>query len=296
MSAVGGPAGVRVADPGGTRRIRFNSWSLLVLPGLLFLVVFFVVPIAGMAIRSFTDPGPENYLVFAESPLYLRVLWTTIRTAAVVTVVCLLLGYPYAYVMLKAGPRLTGVLAGLVLLPFWSSILVRTYAWTVLLQDTGIVNSTLRNLGLITEALPLMRNDLGVAIGMGHILLPYMVFPIYAVMSRIDPDLVPAALSLGARPYRAFWRVFVPPSMPGVLAGGLLVFVLSLGFYITPALLGSPSNTMFSVLVVDEVSKKLEFGVGSALAITLLVVTLVLLWVGSRVVRVGDMLGYGGDE
>ena len=288
------PARVRTADSGGNKR-RFNSWAWLVLPGMLFLIAFFVVPIAGMAVRSFTDPGPENYLIFVKSGLYARVLWTTIRTAFVVTLVCLLLGYPYAYVMLKVGPKLTAVLGVLVLLPFWSSILVRTYAWTVLLQDSGIINSALKSLGVISQPLQLMRNDLGVTIGMSHILLPYMVFPIYAVMTRISPDLVPAAQSLGAPPYRAFLRVFWPQSVPGVAAGVLLVFVLSLGFFITPALLGSPSNTMFSVLVVNEVSQMLQFGRGSALAVVLLLVTLVLLWFGRRFLPAG-LLDQGNTE
>jgi putative spermidine/putrescine transport system permease protein len=280
----------------GSARAHFNWWAALVVPGLVFLAVFYLTPLVGMAVRSFTDPGPGNYATFVESGIYLRVLWTTIRTALIATVVCLLLGYPYAYVMLKSGPKLTAVLSALVLLPFWSSILVRTYAWTVILQDNGIINSALKSLGVIDESLPLMRNTLGVTIGMTQILLPFLVFPVYAVMKRIDPDLLPAAEGLGARPYRAFFRVFFPITLPGVLSGCLLVFVLSLGFYITPALLGSPSNTMYSVLVADMVSTQLKFGVASALSIILLLVTLVLLWIGTRVVRLGDILGYSADQ
>ncbi len=285
-STVGGAHLVRPTHP----RL-FNGWALTIVPGLAFLIAFFLIPLGGMIVRSFTDPGPENYKIFVENELYVRVLWTTLRTSAIVTVVTLVLAYPYAYLMLRSGFKMTAALGGLVLLPFWSSILVRTYAWTVLLQDTGVINSALRRLGLIDQALSLTRNDFGVTLGMTHILLPFMVFPIYAVMMRIDPDLVPAAESLGARPWRAFVRVFWPLSLPGVFAGSLLVFVLSIGFYITPALLGSPSNTMYSVLVVDKVSRQLAFGVGSAMAVVLLVVTLLLLWIGTRVVRLGDVLG-----
>jgi putative spermidine/putrescine transport system permease protein len=284
----GKAGGARTARPA---RLRFNAWAVTIVPGLAFLTAFFLIPLGGMIYRSFTDPGPETYRIFVENELYVRVLWTTLRTSAIVTVSTLLLAYPYAYVMLRSGFRMTAVLGGLVLLPFWSSILVRTYAWTVLLQDSGVINSALRRLGLIDEALSLMRNDLGVTIGMSHILLPFMVFPIYAVMTRIDPDLVPAAESLGARPWRAFVKVFWPLSLPGVFAGSLLVFVLSIGFYITPALLGSPANTMYSVLVVDMVSRQLQFGVGSAMGVVLLLVTLGLLWIGTRVVRLGDVLG-----
>jgi putative spermidine/putrescine transport system permease protein len=146
--------------------------------------------------------------------------------------------------------------------------------------------------GLIDEPVALMRNTLGVTIGMSHILLPFMVLPIYATMRRIDPDLVPAAEILGARPVKAFRRVFLPLSTPGILAGCLLVFVLALGFYITPALLGSPQNAMFSELVVNMVSERLQFGTGSALAMTLLVVTLIMLLIGSRFVRFSEALGY----
>jgi len=280
----------------GLARTRVNGWALLLLPGCLFIVVFFFAPLVNMVWRSLTDPGPSNYATFAETGTYARVLWVTIRTALLVTVASLILGYPYAYMMIKAGGKLRLALVGLVLLPFWSSILVRTYAWTVLLQDTGVINSVLMKLGLISDSLPLMRNDLGVTIGMTQILLPMMVFPIYAVMRRIDADLLPAAEGLGARPSRAFVRVFMPLSMPGVFAGSLLVFVVSLGFYITPALLGSPSNTMFSVIVAHTIQQQVDFGLGSALGVILLVVTLVLLWIGSRVVRLGDVFGYSSEQ
>ncbi len=274
----------------GSRR-RLGGWVVLAVPGVVFLVAFFGLPLLRMAITSVSDPSPANYLVLTESPIYLRVLETTFRTAFIVTAICLALGYPYAYAMHHAGPRLAAVLAVAVLFPFWSSLLVRTYAWTVLLQDSGVINSVLRELGLIDQPLALMRNSLGVTIGMNQILLPYMVLPIYTVMRRIDPDLTPAAASLGARPFTAFRRVFLPLSLPGVLAGSLLVFVLALGFYITPALLGSPRDAMLSELIVAQVSEQLRFGVGSALAMVLLVVTLGLLWIASRFVRVGEATG-----
>jgi putative spermidine/putrescine transport system permease protein len=280
------------AGPPARRGAIVDAWALLALPGLVFLALFFVMPLVRMAARSVTDPGPANYQVFVESSLYVKVLWTTIRTSLIVTAACLLLGYAFAYAMHHAGRKTQAVLAAVVLIPFWSSLLVRTYAWTVLLQDSGVINSMLMRIGLIDQPLALMRNTLGVTIGMTHILLPFMVLPIYATMRRIDPDLVPAAEGLGARPWMAFRRVFLPLSLPGVFAGSLLVFVLALGFYITPALLGSPQNAMFSELVVNMVTERLRFGVGSALAMTLLFVTLVLLWIGSRFVRIPEALGY----
>jgi putative spermidine/putrescine transport system permease protein len=293
---VGAKLAQTVTRRGSGRGIALNAWALVAVPGLLFLALFFLLPILRMGARSVTDPSPANYRVFFESPVYAKVLWTTLRTSLVVTVVSLLLGYPYAYVMHHAKPRAQAVLIALVIVPFWSSLLVRTYAWTVLLQDTGVVNSLLKRLALIDQPLALMRNTLGVTVGMSHILVPFMVLPIFATMRRIDVDLIPAAEGLGARPFAAFRRVFLPLSLPGVFAGCLLVFVLALGFYITPALLGNPQNAMFSELVVNMVSERLEFGVGSALAMTLLAVTLVLLWVGSRFVRVSEALGYRDDR
>jgi putative spermidine/putrescine transport system permease protein len=267
-----------------------NGWTLLAAPGVAFLALFFVVPMAGMFIRSFTDPSPENYLVFFQSPLYLRVLLTTFWTAFLVTAVCLVLGYIYAYAMYRAGRWTLILLVALLILPFWSSFLVRSYAWMVLLQDSGLINTALLEAGLIERPLQLMRNTLGVAIGMTHIFLPFMVLPIYAAMRRMDPDLPFAASSLGARPLATFRRVFFPLTLPGVYAGSLLVFVPALGFFITPALLGSPRNQMFSELIVLQVNQLLQFGVGSALAVILLATTLVLVWVGTRFVNVAEFM------
>lgn len=271
---------------------RANAWALLILPAVLFLVIFFLWPLLSMTYTSLTDPSPANYLVFAQSGLYAKVLIRTLVISFVVMVTCLVLGYPYAYLMHHAGRQMTAVLVALVLLPFWTSLLVRTYAWTVLLQDTGIINDVLRAVGLIDQPLQLMRNLLGVTIGMTHVLLPFMVLPIYAVMRRIDPDLVSAAGNLGASPLTAFRKVFLPLSLPGVFAGSLLVFVLAVGFYITPALLGSPQQAMFSELVAIQFQQVLDFGRGSALSVVLLGVTLVLLGIGTRIVRIGRALGY----
>jgi putative spermidine/putrescine transport system permease protein len=248
-----------------------------------------------MILRSVTDPSPSNYLVMASSSVYWRVLLTTLRTGVTVTLVCLLLGYPYAYAMHRIGGTGTQLLAALVILPFWSSLLVRTYAWTVLLQDTGVINSILLRLAVIHQPIQLMRNTLGVTIGMVHILLPFMVLPLYAVMHRVDDELLRAASGLGAVPRVVFRRVFLPLTMPGVLAGSLLVFVLSVGFYITPALLGSPRDMMFSELIYIQVTQLLNFGVGSALATSLLVLILVIVWLGSRRVSVRDVFGAGVD-
>jgi ABC-type spermidine/putrescine transport system permease subunit I len=181
------------------------------------------------------------------------------------------------------------------MVPFWMSLLVRTYAWSVWLQDTGVINWLLMRAGIVDEPVSLIRNTLGVTIGITHIMLPFMILPLFAVMRRISPDYMSAAGSLGARPWTAFRLVYLKLSLPGVYAGALLVFVLTLGFYITPALLGSPSNAMFGELIVSQVNEQLNFGVGAALGMVLLVVTLLALWLGSRVGGLNRMLEHGAD-
>jgi len=270
--------------PRGARLLARHGWLLVLAPGALFLLAFFGYPLYTIARRSLTDPGPSNYRDAITDPVYQHVLTTTLQTAAVTTIVCLLLGYPYAFVMARASRRVLALMTALVLLPFWSSLLVRTFSWTVLLQDTGLVNKALQALGFIDEPLNMIRTSLGVEIGMVHILLPYIVLPLYATMSRIDPSYTAAAMSLGAPPRTAFRRIFLPLTLPGVYAGSVLVFVLSLGFYITPALLGDPANSMLGEVIVNQVSR-FGFGLGSALGMVLLVVTLLVLGLVAVLVR-----------
>lgn len=285
-------AGAAEAPTTLVRERRLGGSTLLAIPGLVFLALVFGLPLGYMAYRSVADPSPENYLVFTQSSIYLTSLVVTLRTAAVVSLVCLVLGYPYALLMLLARPWVALLLGTLVLLPFWSSVLVRSYAWTVILQETGIVNSALMSLGIVSEPLPIIRNSFAVTVGMTHVLLPMMVLPLYASMRHIDRDLMAAASGLGATPLRAFWKVFFPLSLPGVGAGLLMVFVQSIGFFIVPALLGSPRDSMFSELIVTQVNALLRFGVGAALGMTLLVITLVVLGVGTRFVRIEQAIGY----
>jgi putative spermidine/putrescine transport system permease protein len=198
--------------------------------------------------------------------------------------------------MTTVRPRIAGLLLIAVLLPFWSSLLVRTFAWQVILRDTGVINSFLIDSGIVTEPLPLAFNTTGVILGMTHVLLPYMVLPLYAVMRRIDPEYGRAAASLGAPPISAFLRVFLPLSLPGILAGCLLVFVIALGFYITPAMLGSPREAMLSQYIVQQVQQRLDWGFGSAMAVLLMVLTLAILFVASRLVRLRDVFGSALEE
>ena len=281
---------------GSLARLRPDRWALLILPALALLAVVFAYPVLDILRRSFTEPaaGLGNYEQFFGTPAYVTILRRTFTTAAIVTGVCLLLGYPYAYLMTVVRQRWRLVLLAVVLVPFWTSLMVRTYAWIVLLQDTGVVNDVLASLGI--GRLSLIRNTLGVTIGMTQILLPFMVLPLYSTMQGIDRRLLQAAEGLGAPPRTAFLRVYVPLSLPGVTAGVTLVFILALGFYVTPALLGSPQNALLSQLVVQQVSQLLNFGAGGAMAAILLVATLILFFLLSRVIRPSRAFGALGSE
>ena len=275
-------------------RPRADGWSLLALPAVVFLGVFFLVPLVAMSVRSVTDPpgaGLANYEQFFAEGAYVRVLLNTFWIALLATVACLVVGYPFAYLMTIVPGRFAGLLLIAVLLPFWSSLLVRTFAWQVLLRDTGVINRFLLDLGVINEPLTLIRTTGGVIVGMSHILLPFMVLPLYAVMRRIDPEFGRAAANLGASPMAAFLRVFVPLSLPGVLAGCLLVFILALGFYITPALLGGLRDQMISQLIVQQIQQRLDWGFGTAMSVLLVGITLVILFVASRAIRLRDVFG-----
>ena len=280
-----------------------NRWAILALPAIVFLVLFFLVPLIYIGARSVSEfpKGVEpsllaNYQRFFASEANVRVLVNTFWIAGLSAVACLVIGYPYAYLTNIVRPRIAAVLLIAVLIPFWSSLLVRTYAWEIILRDTGVINRTLLAIGIIEEPLPLIRTTLGVLLGMTQILLPFMVLPLYSVMRRIDPEYTRAAANLGARPATAFIRIFVPLSLPGIMAGGLLVFVLALGFYITPALLGSPRDTMISQFIANQVQQRLDWGMASAMAAILMVLTFAVLLIASRFVRIRDVFGAVGEE
>jgi ABC-type spermidine/putrescine transport system permease subunit I len=276
------PATVDVAS--SAERAADRRLFLLCLPLLITFTALFLYPVVRVLLRSFGENSfsISAYQQLVSVPVYQTVMLTTLRTAATVTVACLLLGYPLAYVMSQAGRVLRIVLLVLVLVPFWVSLLIRSYAWMVLLQRNGLINDSLRQLGLIGGPLDLIRNPLSVTVGMTHALLPYVVLPLFAVMLGIDRRLLQAAASLGAGPLAQFWRVFLPLSLPGVLAGGLLVFILALGFFITPSLLGGPKDTMIAMLISQQTSSLLNWPLAAALSAVLLMVTLVLYVVADR--------------
>lgn len=254
---------------------RRGTLLLLGVP-VVFLVVFFAAPMVYMGRRSLANGGLAGYVEILSSPVHLQVLGNSFKTALLTTLSTVLLGYPLAYAIARVNGALRILLLGLVLMPFWSSLLARTFSWLALLQDTGLINTVLNNMGLIDQPLPLVRTELGVTIAMVHIMLPYFVLPLFATMVKIDRTLLRAAESLGANAFQRFYRVFLPLSMPGVGAGASLVFILSLGFYITPAVLGDPNQAMIGEVIATEL-QTIGFSRAGALGIVLLVATLVLL-------------------
>jgi putative spermidine/putrescine transport system permease protein len=225
----------------------------------------------------------------ANEQIYIDVFARTLFISGLVTVFCFLLGYPIAYLLATLPARTSNLLMIFVLLPFWTSMLVRTTAWIVLLQKGGVINAALLALGLISEPLDLMFNRFGVVIAMTHILLPFMILPLFSVMKSVPTTYVRAARSLGASPWTAFWKVYFPQSMPGVSAGGLLVFILSIGYYITPTLLGGAGDQMISYFIADNLSRSLNWGLASALGCILLVAILVFYSIYEKYVGVSNV-------
>ena len=237
---------------------------------------------------------PNGTLAFVpdDSAIYLHAFARTLWISATVTLLCLMLGYPVAYLLATLPAASSNRLMLLVIVPFWTSLLVRTTAWYVLLQPSGVINSLLTGLGLASHPLPLIFNRTGVLIGMTHILLPYMILAIYSVMKGVSPVYVRAAQSLGAHPVTAFIRVYIPQTLPGVGAGCFLVFVLALGYYITPALLGGAGDEMISQLIAVQTNEQLNWGLAGALSAYLVIFTSVFYFLFNRLVGI-DRLRFG---
>lgn len=262
-----------------------KNWRplLLLVPAFAIVSLFFLAPLIDVFIRSVTDPEPglQNYAWLFTTKTNLVVAGRTFGTAFMVTAICLLLAYPYAYLMTVVSDRTRNLMQLFIMLPLWTSILVRTLAWMVLLQDTGPINGLLETLFGIGPV-PLIRTTLGVTIGMTQVLLPFMVLPLYSAMAKIDKRLLPAASNLGARPITAFFTVYLPLSRPGIFAGSVTVFILGLGFYIIPALLGSSKEIMMSALIQQQISVFLMWGQGTTLGIFLLTATILILVLVTR--------------
>lgn len=261
---------------------RRAPWLLLA-PLLVVLIIFFVLPLGEVAWLSVSDPalGFGHYGSIITDPFYRRVILSTLGTALLVTVICLLLAYPLAYVMAQVGGSLGAMLLMLVAMSFWTSFLVRTYAWMVLLGNRGPVVASLKALGWDPPPL-LLFTRFSSTVALVHILLPIMVMTLYAVMKKIDGNLMRAASSLGASPFTAFRSVYLPLTAPGIVSGSTIVFVLCIGFYVTPVLIGSPREQMIAGVIGNRIEEFLAFGEASAMAMVLLVATVMILSVYHR--------------
>jgi putative spermidine/putrescine transport system permease protein len=251
----------------------------LLLPLLLLMAIGFDLPLLGLLVQSFIGPEGFTLVHFAEilgGSVYLKVLVNTFRIAIATAIACALLGYPLAYWLYGLPRRWQTVGLALVIVPFWISILVRTYAWIVVLGNAGIVNRALVDLGMITSPIAFLYNEVGVMIGTVNVLLPFLVLPLFAAMLKIDRRLLSAAQTLGASPWTAFRRVFLPLSLPALGSGAILVFILSLGFFITPAVLGGGRVPMIANMLDLLVNQMPDWPSAATISAILLVATLAL--------------------
>jgi len=266
-------------------------------PALILVTVIMVLPVAWLFGLSFVaDDGSltlEHYRRLIEQPSYARTFVATFQISLVTTAICVVLGYPLAYFLSQLPQRAANLCMIAVLLPFWTSLLVRTYAWLVLLQRQGLINTWGIKLGLWDEPLALVHNLTGTLIGMVHIMLPFLVLPVLESMRAIDGSLTKAAANLGASPSQAFRTVFLPLSLPGLFAGALIVFILCLGFYVTPAVLGGGKVIMVSNRIANDIELFFNWGAASALGVVLLVLTLAFLFVATRLLKFDRIIGSG---
>lgn len=254
---------------------------LALLPFVAVFLILFALPIVRMLSYGFLEPRPGlgNFTLALSNDLYLQVILTTLRIAIEVTIASILLAYPVASFAVSTGPLTRNIIFALVLVPFWTSLLVRVYGWTFILQRTGVINEALQATGIVSRPLKLLYTEGAVIVGITHYMLPFMIFTLYVALRSIDPRLRTAAATLGARPLRIFLTVTLPMSMPGLVAGSVLVFIGTLGFYVTPALLGSPSEMMLANLITFQVKDALDWPMASTIASLLMIGVASLGWV-----------------
>jgi putative spermidine/putrescine transport system permease protein/spermidine/putrescine transport system permease protein len=259
--------------------------GLLSTPAVIMVGILLLLPVSWLFGLSFWQRGEFSlihYQRLIDLPAYGAILMQTFRISVIVTAICIVLGYPVAYLIAQMPNRIAVIMLSLVLIPFWTSTLVRSYAWLVLLRDEGPINNALVWLGMTSSPLPLLFTETAAVIGMVHIMLPFFVLPLYASIRSFDWTLAQAAASLGAPPVSAFLRVFLPLSLPGTFAGAVLVFVQCLGFYVTPAILGGGNVTMVSMKIASNIEQYFDWGAASSFGMVLLICTLAILYAAHR--------------
>jgi ABC-type spermidine/putrescine transport system permease subunit I len=266
----------------------------LATPAVLAIVAIIVIPVGWLFYLSFTGSDGqfslENYEKMFQYKSYARIFITTFYVSILTTIICILIGYPLAYFLAMLPERLAGFFMLAVLLPFWTSLLVRTYAWLVLLQKNGILNDFAMSIGLWDSPVKLVHNLTGTLIGMAHIMLPFLVLPLYGSMRKIQRDLMHASANLGASPMQSFWKIYFPLSLSGMVAGSLIVFILCLGFYVTPAVLGGGRVIMVATQITAILEHQLNWGAASALGVVLLIATMIILFVTTKLFKLDDVL------
>lgn len=269
-------------------------------PALLLVLVIMIIPVAWLFWLSFIGESGgfslENYQRMVTSSSYMQVFKLTFQVSILTTLICVLIGYPLAYFLSQLSTRMAGLFLITVLVPFWTSLLVRTYAWLVLLQRQGLINHWGMELGLWNEPISLVHNMTGTLVGMVHIMLPFLVLPVYGAMRSINKDYLKAASNLGASPTLVFWKVFLPLSLPGLFAGMLMVFILCLGFYVTPAILGGGKIILVSMRIASNIELFVNWGAASALGVVLFVLTILILYVVTRLIRLDRTFDKGSDS
>ena len=273
--------------------LHIKAYPYLIAPAVIFLLLVFVYPLLTLIPVSINFPkiSLENYAKLFTVSLYSVVIFKTLWIGALVTIICLALGYPVAFTISNLRPKLVGIFLIPVILPFWTSLLVRTYAWMVILQRKGMVNEFLQKIGLISKPITLLYNEFSVIVGMVHVLLPFMILPIYSNLQGRDRNLEFAANNAGANPIKTFFWITLPLSLPGISAGCLLVFVIAIGFFITPALLGGKKVLMISMLIEEQVIEYLNWGLASAISFGLLVITLVIILLYYKIIGLEKIMG-----
>ncbi|MDF0498650.1 ABC transporter permease subunit [Bradyrhizobium yuanmingense] len=277
---------------------RTTPWAWLMAPGGIFLIVLFVLPLIGLLLLALGAPDwtLANFVRLGGSPVYIKILRTTLTVSVTVTILAFIIGYPIAYALTTGGRALRAFLLVAVVLPYFTSVLARTFAWIVLLGRNGVVNDIMSQLGWTSQPVSMLYNRFGVIIGMTHVILPLMILPMFTVMSGIDQKLLRAARANGASPIASFLTIFLPLSLPGVFAGVLLVLINCLGFYITPALLGGVSDVTITMAISSQVVDELNWNFASALSIVLLAAVLTILWIGSRFFPIERLLGFSDQH